>query len=92
MKCGKEDTCRAAKFSKADGFLGGKNGGRACAYIAGSFCNPVRHGKPTGDNCRSCDFYRYLKGEHGKGMNILAFSHFIEQRGSIRLPLYEIPS
>lgn len=92
MKCGKEKTCRAATYKAADGFLGGKNGGRACAYIAGSYCNPVRHGAPKAEICRSCDFYKFLKEEYGKSMNILAFSHFIQEKESISLPLYEMAS
>ena len=35
----KEGVCPAATFELADGFCGGKNGGRACAYIIGTLCS-----------------------------------------------------
>lgn len=91
-KCGREDTCKAATFELADGFLGGKNGGRACIYITGSLCNSVRYGSPKANNCKSCGFYKILKEEHGRDMNVLAFSHFIEQRQGNVLPLHDMAS
>jgi len=36
--------CPAATFEAADGFCEGKNGGRACVYITGTFCSGTIQG------------------------------------------------
>ena len=59
--------CSAATEIKLNGMHGGKNGGRACWVVAGTFCR----GKVQGEfaskmhNCTKCDFYLYVKEEEG---------------------------
>jgi hypothetical protein len=60
-------TCPAATDTSLSGLNGGKNGGRICWAIAGTFCG----GKVQGtfaqkkNSCLSCDFYRLVKKERG---------------------------
>jgi len=88
-KCGRETggskvpdlgVCPASTFVKADGFCGGKNGGRACAYIAGTFCAGTIQGtyKDKEKNCGQCEFYRLLKSENNEA-SVLAFHRYIDQ-------------
>ncbi len=88
-KCGREKNCPAAKFTPADGFLGGKNAGRACAYVAGTYCNPIVFGKSQG-NCLTCDFYKMLKVAHGSEASLLKFKRYIDSRTNISLPIYDL--
>ncbi len=74
MKCGREvdgtksaklGVCQAAKFKKAGGIHGGKNAGRCCWIVAGTFCRRKKMGtfadKLTG--CIECPFYKLVSGE-----------------------------
>jgi len=76
MKCGREPggsrvkklgVCPAALELRADGINCGKNGGRACWAIAGTFCQ----GKVQGTfaqklcNCIKCEFYKKVVLEEG---------------------------
>lgn len=74
MKCGREvggvnsarlGVCQAAKFKKADGIHGGKNAGRCCWIVAGTFCLGKKQGtfidKLTG--CIECPFYKLVSSE-----------------------------
>jgi hypothetical protein len=90
-KCGREPkgqnahklgVCPAAVFYEADGFCEGSNGGRACMYIAGTFCQENISGTHREDrkNCGSCDFYRILKQEHDHEMSALSFQTYIAER------------
>ena len=74
MKCGREPgglkvdefgICPAATFEKSDGYLDGKNGGRGCAYITGTYCSGTIQGTKMdkSHNCRVCEFYLKLKWE-----------------------------
>ncbi len=74
--------CPAATLSLADGFNGGKNGGRACAYISGTFCSGIIQGthKEKEKNCIKCDFYKILKIEHPLEMNVLKFHQYIQTK------------
>ena len=91
MKCGREEggeeveelgVCPAASLSAADGFLEGRNAGRGCAYVAGTFCG----GKPQGtfaekrETCYSCEFYRLLKVDHGIEMSALHFFRYVRKK------------
>jgi hypothetical protein len=75
-KCGREPgglkvaelgVCPAAQETKANGINAGKNGGRACWALAGTFCG----GKVQGSfaeklsNCMQCPFYAAVKTEEG---------------------------
>lgn len=59
--------CPAAIDARGDGVHGGKNGGRACWMIAGTFCG----GKTQGTFCQKlascieCQFYQLVEKEEG---------------------------
>lgn len=90
-KCGREPKgkkahefgiCPAAIFDESDGYCGGKNGGRACMYIAGTFCPGVISGtnKEALKDCGKCDFYWMLKQEHGSEMSVFSFYKHVKER------------
>lgn len=75
-KCGREPNgprasemgvCPASTEARAAGINHGKNGGRACWAITGTFCG----GKVQGSfatklgNCLNCDFYKIVLQEEG---------------------------
>ncbi|MCP4176723.1 MAG: hypothetical protein GY756_03070 [bacterium] len=73
-KCGREPggknikdlgICPASTCKEADGFCGGINGGRACVYITGTFCNGFKQGtfKDKKHLCKNCEFYEQLRQE-----------------------------
>ena len=74
--------CPAATFAAADGFLGGKNGGRACVYITGTFCSGTIQGthKDKQKQCHKCSFYQEVKREHGSGMTFYRFYEYVLPR------------
>lgn len=76
-KCGREPggintaeqgVCPASTETKLDGLNFGKNGGRICWAIAGTFCP---EGEPVGEfaaqllSCIDCDFFKKVKDEEG---------------------------
>ena len=77
MSCGREPdgaridlfgVCPVATDTRLDGVHGGKNAGRACWVIAGSFT------KEAGEmalarghkDCAACDFYNAVQSEEGR--------------------------
>lgn len=75
-KCGREPggnrtddlgICPAASAEGIDGLNGGKNAGRICWTIAGTFCG----GKVQGDfaqktvSCMTCEVFKRIKEEEG---------------------------
>ena len=75
-KCGREpggshilerEICPATVRTSCNGINGGKNGGRICWAVAGTFCG----GKIQGDfaqksvSCMSCNVFRLVKAEEG---------------------------
>jgi hypothetical protein len=75
-KCGRElggarvaeaGICPAAEDASSDGVNGGKNAGRICWAVAGTFCG----GKVQGDfavkqvSCMSCEVFKQIKQEEG---------------------------
>jgi hypothetical protein len=83
-KCGREPggrwaiekgVCPAAEFRAAHGYLGGKNGGCACAFITGTFCEELLQGtyRDKSKDCWDCEFYRMLRREHGAAFSMPAF-------------------
>lgn len=72
--------CPAATMKKADGFCGGKNGGRACLYIAGTYCSGTLQGdyESKKKSCAKCDFHKLLREEERAKSFILAFNKYIE--------------
>ena len=66
--------CPAATSSAFDGLNGGRNGGRICWAVSGSFCGGKVQGtfaqKMT--SCLPCEVYTQIKQEEGKGFQLLA--------------------
>ncbi|MDD5772233.1 MAG: hypothetical protein PHX78_02045 [bacterium] len=90
-KCGREEggirvpelgVCPAAVFTAGDGFCSGKNGGRACVYITGTFCAGVIQGtyREKAKECGECDFYNLLKQEHGKDLTVMSFNRYARKK------------
>ena len=84
-KCGREPggrlasdlgVCPAASLAAADGYLGGRNAGRACAFVAGTFCEGIFQGtyRDKSKDCWGCAFYRELRSEHGAAFSMPAFA------------------
>ena len=81
-KCGREPggvqvshlgVCPAAIDASGNGINGGKNGGRICWAIAGTFCG----GKVQGDyaqkavSCMTCDVFKKIKNEEGGNFSLM---------------------
>lgn len=76
MECGREPggkhakelgVCPAAEDESLDSVHGGKNAGRACWVIAGTFCEGAVQGTFALKyrDCTSCRFFRQVKAEEG---------------------------
>ena len=76
MACGREQggknvkrlgLCPAAAHESLNGLHGGKNAGRACWVIAGTFCEDEVQGTfaQKYQDCIQCDFFRRVKMEEG---------------------------
>lgn len=78
----KQGVCPAAEFEAADGYLGGTNGGCACAFVTGTFCEEVLQGtyRDKNKNCWDCGFYRRLRHDHGAGFSMPAFALYLRKR------------
>ena len=76
-KCGREPggtnsiefgVCPAAGDTTSNGLNSGKNGGRICWAVAGTFCG----GKVQGDfaqkqvSCMACEVFKQIKDEEGR--------------------------
>ncbi len=74
--------CPAATFSAANGFLGGRNAGRACAYVTGTFCSGTIEGtyREKAKTCDNCDFYMKVHREEGARCSVASFLTFIRER------------
>lgn len=76
LNCGREiggknvrtlGICPAAIDERLEGVHGGKNAGRACWVVAGTFCEGRVQGtfaQKYGD-CTSCEFFRTVRKEEG---------------------------
>jgi hypothetical protein len=62
-----EDLCPAAVDSSADGVNAGRNGGRVCWAISGTFCGLESEGSAAKKfiSCMSCDFFYQVLEEEG---------------------------
>ncbi len=66
-KTGEHGVCPAATDASSNGINSGKNGGRICWAVAGTFCG----GKVQGDfaqkqvSCLACDVFKKVKIEEG---------------------------
>jgi hypothetical protein len=77
--------CPAAQETRVDGLHGGKNAGRVCWAVAGTFCE----GKVQGNysqkigNCVNCDFYKQVRQEEGAKFMLLThiLKRMIEKGG-----------
>ncbi|MBI5049395.1 MAG: hypothetical protein HZC11_00595 [Nitrospirae bacterium] len=75
-KCGREPggekvkdmgICPASTDTASDGLNDGKNGGRICWALAGTFCGGIVQGTFAQKqvSCMSCEFYKKVKDEEG---------------------------
>ena len=57
--------CPAAEITEADGFNEGKNGGRICWAVSGTFCRGEKQGSYAmkKESCLECDFFKCVKKE-----------------------------
>lgn len=81
-KCGREPggvnnkemgVCPATTEASCTGHNGGKNAGRMCWAVAGTFCGGQVQGafaKKTA-SCMSCDFFKAVKQEEGQKFTLL---------------------
>ena len=78
MKCGREEggikademgVCPAATDSFSDGINNGKNGGRICWAVAGTFCGGKVQGSHADKqlSCMTCEFFKKVEEEEGVG-------------------------
>ena len=73
MKVEEHGVCPAANATFMDGVNNGKNAGRSCWTIAGTFCE----GKPKGsiarklNDCRKCSFFKRVKEEEGDSVSFV---------------------
>lgn len=72
-KVGELGVCPAATDCDADGLNYGKNGGRLCWAVAGTFCDGVVQGEyaQKQKSCVACDFFLQVQKEEGLGFQIL---------------------
>ena len=61
--------CLASVDSRLDGIHGGKNAGRCCWVVAGTFCEGQVQGTfaQKHPSCERCDFYKRVQEEEGPG-------------------------
>ena len=78
LKCGREPDgakvaergkCPAATDSSANGLNGGKNGGRICWAVTGTFCGDKIQGTfaQKRSSCMTCEFFKTVEAEEGVG-------------------------
>lgn len=76
MQCGREPggsksselgICPACLDEDADGLNGGRNGGRICWAVAGTFCGGIVQGTFAKKEiiCMACKFFKRVKEEEG---------------------------
>ena len=81
MKCGREPggnkadrlgVCPAAMHNRYDGINGGRNAGRCCWVVVGTFCD----GKSQGvvgqkfEHCLTCPFYLKVEKQEGRSLTL----------------------
>lgn len=82
MRCGREPNganvgslgvCPAAQDMPADGLNGGRDGGRICWAVAGTFCGGTVQGQYAQKraSCMLCVFYKRVRQEEGDRFLIL---------------------
>lgn len=65
--------CPAATDASANGLNSGKNAGRICWAISGSFCGGKKQGTFAEKklNCMTCEVYKDIKTEEGSDFALL---------------------
>ena len=65
--------CPAAVDVSNDGVNGGKNGGRICWAISGTFCGGKKQGTfaQKQASCMSCEVYKMVMAEEGSNFRLL---------------------
>ncbi len=87
-KCGREPggenvpeygICPVTIYTDADGYLGGNNAGRACAFVTGTFCDNRFQGaySEKEKNCLKCEFFNMLKEEFNEKLSVTSFDSYI---------------
>ena len=77
FKCGREPNgnkvsemgvCPTCLAKKVNGIHDGKNGGRCCWVVSGTFCEGKIQGIYAAKlpNCIQCEFYKIVESEEGK--------------------------
>ena len=83
--------CPATVYTLADGYCGGKNGGRACAFVAGCFGSKTisEIPKDPSKSCLACCFYKTLRVQEGADFFSLSFiKHIMAKSEAIPKPLW----
>lgn len=64
--------CPATTEKRLDGIHGGKNAGRACWVVSGTFCGGVVQGTFARKflNCEICEFYKSVKEEENPNFQL----------------------
>lgn len=64
--------CRASFETSTTGINGGKNGGRICWVVSGTFCWERMSGSYAKKilSCKSCDFFHTVKNEEGSAFEL----------------------
>jgi hypothetical protein len=79
-KCGRQPggaktaefgVCPAADDRRLNAVHGGRNGGRVCWVLTGTFCDGNVQGTFAQKmaNCMTCEFYKQVQREEGAGFN-----------------------
>lgn len=65
--------CSAARTTEGDGLNGGKNGGRICWAVAGTFCGGEVQGEFAHKiaTCLGCDFFQIVRSEEGGDFRLM---------------------
>ncbi|MHA2009465.1 MAG: two-CW domain-containing protein [Promethearchaeota archaeon] len=86
MKCGREDVdhsidglglCPTVEEVKLDGIHDGKNGGRSCWMVAGTYCGGLIQGTyaQKHKSCILCDFYKLVRKDEGLDFKFLVMNN-----------------
>lgn len=90
-KCGRQaggelsiefGVCSAYTDQSLDGIHGGKNAGRSCWVVAGTFCGGEVQGMEAQNQCTcwTCDFFQLVKKEEAKSPHGFSVSMLTMQK------------
>lgn len=79
-------TCPVTTLEAADGFLGGRAAGRACAFVTGTFCDGSIQGTHLDKkkDCEKCSYYKALKQQFGRKMSVSEFRAYTQSDPSLK--------